>query len=57
MRVSAMEIAMKHAAGRLELPDDVRAWIRTRVATFGLVELPVTTDHAIEAGGPSSPSP
>jgi PIN domain nuclease of toxin-antitoxin system len=48
--VSAMEIAMKHAAGRLELPDDVAAWIRTRVAAFALVELPVTVDHAIEAG-------
>ncbi len=48
--VSAMEIAMKHAAGRLELPDEVHAWIRTRVAAFGLVELPLTTEHAIEAG-------
>ena len=48
--VSAMEISMKHAAGRLELPDDAGAWIRTRVAAFGLIELPVTTDHAIEAG-------
>jgi len=48
--VSAMEIAMKHAAGRLELPDEVRTWIRTRCAAFGLVELPLTTEHAIEAG-------
>lgn len=48
--VTAMEIAMKHAAGRLELPDEVGTWIRTRVATFGLVELPLTTEHAIEAG-------
>lgn len=48
--VSALEIAMKHAGGRLELPDDARAWIRTRVAAFGLIELPITLDHAIEAG-------
>jgi PIN domain nuclease of toxin-antitoxin system len=48
--VSAMEIAMKHAAGRLELPDDAGAWIRTRLAAFGLIELPVTVEHAIEAG-------
>jgi PIN domain nuclease of toxin-antitoxin system len=48
--VSAMEIAMKHAAGRLELPDEARTWIRTRVATFGLIELPLTSEHAIEAG-------
>ena len=48
--VSAMEIAMKHAAGRLELPDGASTWIRTRVAAFGLIELPVTTEHAIVAG-------
>ncbi len=48
--VSAMEITMKHAAGRLELPDEARTWIRTRVATFGLIELALTSEHAIEAG-------
>jgi PIN domain nuclease of toxin-antitoxin system len=48
--VSALEITMKHAAGRLELPDEARTWIRTRVATFGLIELPLTSEHAIEAG-------
>jgi PIN domain nuclease of toxin-antitoxin system len=48
--VSAMEITMKHAAGRLELPDVAPTWIRTRVATFGLIELPLTSEHAIEAG-------
>jgi PIN domain nuclease of toxin-antitoxin system len=48
--VSAMEIVMKHAAGRLELPDEARTWIQTRVAAFGLIELPLTTEHAIEAG-------
>jgi len=48
--VSAMEISMKHAAGRLDLPDDAGTWIRTRVAAFGLIELPVTIDHAIQAG-------
>jgi PIN domain nuclease of toxin-antitoxin system len=48
--VSAMEITMKHAAGRLELPDAAPTWIRTRVATFGLIELPLTSEHAVEAG-------
>lgn len=48
--VSAMEISMKHAAGRLDLPDDPRAWIRSRMAVFALIELPVTAEHAIEAG-------
>lgn len=48
--VSALEIVMKHAGGRLELPDDARAWIHTRVQAFGLIELPITVDHAIEAG-------
>jgi PIN domain nuclease of toxin-antitoxin system len=47
--VSAMEITMKHAAGRLELPDEARTWILTRVATFGLIELPLTSEHAVEA--------
>jgi PIN domain nuclease of toxin-antitoxin system len=48
--VSALEIAMKHAAGRLDLPDEVSTWVRTRVAAFNLIELPLTTAHAIEAG-------
>lgn len=48
--VSALEIVIKHAGGRLELPDDARAWIHTRVQAFGLIELPITIDHAIEAG-------
>jgi PIN domain nuclease of toxin-antitoxin system len=48
--VSALEIAMKHAAGRLELPDEVGTWVRTRIAAFGLEELPLTSEHAIEAG-------
>ncbi len=47
--VSALEIAMKHASGRLDLPDDARAWIRTRVAAFDLTDLPITVDHAVEA--------
>jgi PIN domain nuclease of toxin-antitoxin system len=47
--VSALEIAMKHAAGRLELPDDARAWIRTRTAAFDLTDLPISVDHAVEA--------
>jgi PIN domain nuclease of toxin-antitoxin system len=48
--VSALEIAVKHAAGRLELPDDAGVWVRTRMAAFGLIELPVTIEHALEAG-------
>lgn len=48
--VSALEIAVKQAAGRLELPDDAGTWVRTRVAAFGLIELPVTVEHALQAG-------
>lgn len=48
--VSALEIAAKRAEGRLELPDDPATWVRTRVAAFGLIELPVTVEHALEAG-------
>jgi PIN domain nuclease of toxin-antitoxin system len=47
--VSALEIAMKLAVGRLELPEDARTWLRTRVAAFDLTDLPVTADHAVEA--------
>ncbi len=47
--VSVLEIALKQAAGRLELPEDAATWIRGRIAAFGLEELPVTTAHAIEA--------
>ena len=48
--ISAFEIAVKVALGKLDLPDGPAAFIATRVAAFGLRELPVTTQHAIEAG-------
>jgi PIN domain nuclease of toxin-antitoxin system len=48
--VSALEIAIKRAAGRLELPDDPATWVRTRLLAFGLIALPVTVEHALEAG-------
>ena len=48
--ISAFEIAAKVALGKLELPDGPATFIGTRMAAFGLRELPVTTLHAIEAG-------
>lgn len=47
---SAFEIAIKAARGRLTLPEDPGAYIKTRVATFRLVPLAITVEHAIEAG-------
>ena len=47
---SAYEIAVKAARGRLELPEDPATYLRTRVAAFGLLPLPVTMEHAAEAG-------
>lgn len=48
--ISAFEIAVKVALGKLDLPEGPATFIGTRVAAFGLLELPVTTRHAIEAG-------
>ena len=47
---SAFEIAVKAARGRLELPDDTATYLTTRIAAFGLVTLPITVEHAVEAG-------
>ena len=48
--VSAFEIAVKVAHGRLELPDDPGTYLTTRIAAFGLAMLSITLDHAVEAG-------
>jgi PIN domain nuclease of toxin-antitoxin system len=46
---SAYEIAVKAAKGHLRLPEDPDSYIRTRVATMGLLPLPVTIEHAAAA--------
>lgn len=47
--VTAAEIAIKVARGRLELPDEPARWFRLRMLAFGAQELPVTIDHALAA--------
>ena len=44
--VSAWEIAIKRALGKLEAPDD----LRTTVIASGFEEVPITIDHASIAG-------
>jgi PIN domain nuclease of toxin-antitoxin system len=44
---TAWEIAIKHALGRLDPP---KRWA-DEIATFGFARLPVTFEHAAEAGG------
>jgi PIN domain nuclease of toxin-antitoxin system len=46
---SAYEIAVKAAAGRLQLPEDPATYVTTRIAMFALRPLPITVEHAVEA--------
>jgi PIN domain nuclease of toxin-antitoxin system len=46
---SAYEIAVKTAAGRLQLPEDAATYVTTRIAMFALQTLPITVEHAVEA--------
>lgn len=48
--VSAWEIAIKFAAGRLDLSEDPRTYLATHVPMFDLEVLPVALDHAIQVG-------
>jgi PIN domain nuclease of toxin-antitoxin system len=48
--VSAWELAIKFAAGRLDLPDEPRAYLATHVPMFDLDILPVALPHALQAG-------
>lgn len=47
---SAFEIAVKFARGRLELPEGPAKYLATRIAAFGFETLPITVEHAVEAG-------
>ncbi len=46
---SAWEIAIKHAAGRLLLPEPPLAYIQSRTAEDGVRLLPVRLEHACSA--------
>jgi PIN domain nuclease of toxin-antitoxin system len=48
--VSAWEIATKHAAGRLRLPAPAHDWLSDPRHRRGVIELPITFEHAIRAG-------
>lgn len=45
--VSAWEIAIKAADGRLDLPEPSRTYVPSRMAANDFHELPVTVDHCL----------
>lgn len=47
---SALEISLKAAQGRLQLPEETEAYVTTRIAAFGFTPLAVSVSHAIRAG-------
>lgn len=49
--VSAWEVALKAARGKLPLPPGGEARIQQAVATAGFLELPITFEHAFELRG------
>jgi PIN domain nuclease of toxin-antitoxin system len=49
--VSGWEIAIKFAAGRLDLPDEPRSYLASHIPMFALDLLPIALDHALQVGG------
>lgn len=47
---SALEISLKAARGRLQLPEETETYFTTRIAAFGFIPLAVTISHAARAG-------
>lgn len=39
-----LEIALKHATGKLELPDATRKWIPEQIEVWGMIPLPLLKD-------------
>jgi PIN domain nuclease of toxin-antitoxin system len=48
--VSAWEVAIKYAKGRLDIPEPPGTYIPSRLAAFGYQPLAVQLTHAIRAG-------
>ena len=48
--VSSWEIAIKHALGRLDLPDSPAAYVPSRIASAGLTAIPIEHPHTLQAG-------
>ena len=46
---SAWEIAIKHAAGKLELPEDPHSYIQSRTAEDGVTLMPIRLEHVSAA--------
>ncbi len=46
--VCVWEIAVKHASGKLSLPDAPDRFVRTRMLAVGAQRLPITHDHALQ---------
>ena len=49
--VTAWEVAIKYANGRLDLPEPVETFIASRVVDLGLQPLPVEISHALRVAG------
>ena len=43
------EIAVKHALGKLPLPEDPRTFVRARMAATGAVALSITHEHVLRS--------
>ena len=48
--VSSWEIAIKHALGRLDLPEPPAAYVPSRIASAGLTAIPIEHPHTLQAG-------
>lgn len=46
---SAWEIAIKYAAGKLELPEDPHSYIQSRTAEDGVTLMPIRLEHVCAA--------
>jgi len=47
--ISAFEIGLKFARGKLELPSDPLPWFADALEAYGIVELPMTSEIAVTA--------
>lgn len=48
--VSSWEIAIKHALGRLDLPEPPATYVPSRIASAGLTAIAIEHAHALQAG-------
>ena len=48
--VSSWEIAIKHASGRLDLPEPPMTYVPSRIASAGLTAIAIEHAHTLQAG-------